>query len=1057
MRVEALVLRWRTLFAAAVFLTAALTNAAAAQRIERAKGVDPRVDYDAFTRIGPWDDRNYLVTAADLAFLAANEHELRDPIPVFFRIELRKANPGMKRTGVAQYPRSALQIFEMRYGGYLVDGQLYSEAVLRNGRFVVIREHGTPQEEFDRTKSLTSDVRVTSPTGAAESAVKIHPVDVNKVVAGSNGPGSGQIMWYSTNGGAGWTQAAALPQGSTCCDPTIDWSSNGQFAYTSTLGGCGANLCNVWVYRSADGGATWNDLATLTPGDGRRELNSAGTSDKEYLHVDKFATSPNKDNVYLCWHDNNTLKFSRSTDFANTWSANLAMSSGTSQSGIGCDLTTDKNGNVYYFWPATEGKTILVRKSTTGGSSFNAAVTVSATTDGYDFAIPAMETRRAFIYSSADADLSSGAFANSVYVAWTDTTAAEDPNVPANNHARIRVAYTRDGGATWTVRTPHETADANTVDRFHPWLGVASDGKVYVMFYDTRRSATRVGVDVFYSVSSDGGNSWTTPARITTVMSPQIDDTFEWGDYNGLDVVGNQLIAIFTDNRHETGGSADSIDVYASGITIGGGPGNTPPTVAITAPANGTSVTQGTSVAFSGTANDTEDGNLSSSLTWSSSLNGNIGSGASFSTSALSVGTHTITASVTDTGGAPGSAQITLTVTSTGSVLTNGVPVGSISGATGSQQFWTMTVPAGATNLTFSTTGGSDTDVDLYVRFGSPPTTTVRDCSSESGTNNESCSFPAPSAGTWHVLLYGYAAYSGVTLTGSYTSPCTPPAVPTGVGASAASASQINVSWTASSGATSYTVSRSTTSGGPYSSVGTSTTTSFSNTGLSCNTTYYYVVSASNGTCSSASSAQASATTSACTTPTTVTFYSVAAEDGRIWESGENGSVGGGGNSTDNLTTAIRVGDTDADEQYKSIVSFDTSSIPDGATIQSATIRLVRGTLSGTSPFTTHGSCVADISNGGFGGSATFAFSDWEAAATATNVATLSAPAANGSASSGSLSAAGLSAVNKTGRTQLRLYCTLGDDDDLLFDYVGFYPGETTTTANKPQLTVTYQ
>ncbi len=1055
MRVDALVLRWRTVFAAAAILAAALTTAAAAQRIDRAKGVDPRVDYDAFTRIGPWDDRNYLVTRADLALLAANEHELRDPIPVFFRIELRKTVPGLPRTGVPQYPRSALQIFEMRYGGYLVDGQLYRGLRVRNGRFEIVQERGTPREEFERTKALTTDVKVTSPTGAAESAVKIHPTDLNKVVAGSNGPGSGQIMWYSTNGGAAWTQSAALPQGGTCCDPTIDWSSNGQYAYTSALGGCGAQLCNIYVYRSGDGGATWNDLATITPGDGRRELTSAGISDKEFIHVDKFATSPHRDNVYLCWHDSNTLKFSRSTDFANTWSANLSMSSGSSQSGIGCDLATDKSGNVYYFWPATNGQTILMRKSSDGGASFASAVTVSATTDGYDFAIPAMETRRAFIYAAADADLSSGAFGNSLYVAWTDTTAAEDPNVPANNHARIRVAYSRDGGATWTVRTPHETADASTVDRFHPWLGVANDGKVYVMFYDTRRSATRVGVDVFYSVSSDGGNSWTTPARITTVMSPQIDDGFEWGDYNGLDVVGNQLIAIFTDNRNESGGSADSIDVYASGITIGGGPGNTPPTVTITAPPNGHTVTQGTSITFTGSATDTEDGNISTSLTWSSNLNGNIGGGASFSTTALAVGTHTITAAVTDSGGAPGSAQRTVTVNSTGNVLTKGVPVSGLSGATGSQQFWTMAVPAGATNLTFNTSGGTG-DMDLYVKLGSAPTTSVYDCRSWTGTNTETCSFPTPSAGTYHVLLHGYAAYSGVTLTGNYTSPCTPPAAPTGVNATAASASQINVGWTASAGATSYTVSRSTTSGGPYSSVGTSPTTSFANTGLTCNTTYYYVVSASNGTCSSANSAQASATTSACT-GSTVTFYSVAAEDGRIWESGETGSVGGGGNSTDNLTTAIRVGDTDADEQYKSIVSFDTSSIPDGATIQSATIRLVRGTLSGTSPFTTHGSCVADISSGGFGGSATFAVADWQAAATATNVATLSAPAANGSASSGSLSAAGLAAVNKTGRTQLRIYCTLGDDDDLLFDYVGFYPGEMTTTANKPQLTVTYQ
>ena len=851
--------RLRRALLAAGAVAALSTMAAAAQptdridRIDQARGADPRVDYTRFDQIGPWDDRNYKVTQDDMALLAANEHELRDPIPVFFRVELRKSNPGMPRTGVPQYPRSALQIFELKYGGYLVGDRLYRSIRVRDGRFEVLGRESISQQEFE-LRALSGDVRVTSPTGGAESAIKIHPTDVNKVVAGSNGPGSGQIMWFSTNGGTSWTQAAALPQGSTCCDPTVDWSSNGQFVYTSTLGGC-VSVCNVWVYRSADGGATWNDLATITPGDGRREVTSANTSDKQYIHVDKFATSPFRDNIYQCWHDNNTLRFSRSTDFAHTWSAPISLSSGTTQSGIGCDLTTDKLGNLYYFWPATNGRTILMRKSTNGGSSFNAAITVANTQDGYDFAIPAMETRRAFIYASADADVSNGAFANSIYAAWTDTTAPEAA-AAANNHARIQVAFSRDGGATWTTRTPHETADANTVDRFHPWLGVGPDGKVYVMFYDTRRSATRVGVDVFYSVSSDGGNSWTTPTRLTSVLSPQIDTGFEWGDYNGLDIVGSQLMTIFTDNRNEGGGTADSVDVYAAGLTVGGGPGNTPPTVTITAPANGSSVAVGTSVTFSGTATDVEDGTLSGSLTWTSSINGNIGSGASFSTSSLSAGAHTITASVTDSGGAPGSAAITLNVT-----------------------------------------GG----------------------------------------------------------------------------------------------------------------------------------------------------------------PVTVTFFSTGSQDGRIWENGENGNVGGGGVSAENLTTSLRVGDTNADEQYKSIISFNTSSIPDTATITAATVRLVRATISGGNPYTTHGPCVADISNGGFGGSATFAISDWEAAATATSVATLSNPTTNGAASSGTLSAAGLAAISKTATTQLRVYCTLGDDDDLLFDYIGFFPGENATQANRPQLIVTYQ
>ncbi len=197
-----------------------------------------------------------------------------------------------------------------------------------------------------------------------------------------------------------------------------------------------------------------------------------------------------------------------------------------------------------------------------------------------------------------------------------------------------------------------------------------------------------------------------------------------------------------------------------------------------------------------------------------------------------------------------------------GNVLSNGVPVTGISGATGNQQFWTMSMPAGATNLQFTTSGGTG-DVDLYVRFGSAPTTTTADCKSEGTATTETCTFATPSVGTYHVLLYGYATYSGVTLTGSYASACTPPAAPTGLIATAISSSQINLSWTASSGATSYTISRATVSGGPYSSVGTSATTSFSNTGLAASTTYYYVVTASNGSCGSGNSTQASATTQA--------------------------------------------------------------------------------------------------------------------------------------------------------------------------------------------------
>ncbi len=89
----------------------------------------------------------------------------------------------------------------------------------------------------------------------------------------------------------------------------------------------------------------------------------------------------------------------------------------------------------------------------------------------------------------------------------------------------------------------------------------------------------------------------------------------------------------------------------------------------------------------------------------------------------------------------------------------------------------------------------------------------------------------------------------------------TAPAAPTGLGATAGNA-QVALSWTASAGATSYNVYRGTTAGGESTTaVATGvTTTTYTNTGLTNGTTYYYEVKAVNSVGTSAYSNEASAT-----------------------------------------------------------------------------------------------------------------------------------------------------------------------------------------------------
>lgn len=101
--------------------------------------------------------------------------------------------------------------------------------------------------------------------------------------------------------------------------------------------------------------------------------------------------------------------------------------------------------------------------------------------------------------------------------------------------------------------------------------------------------------------------------------------------------------------------------------------------------------------------------------------------------------------------------------------LTSGTGVTiSGTGARGTQAFRKITVPAGATNLTVTITGGSG-DVDMYLRPGGVPTTSNNVCASENAGNIETCSIANPAAGTWFILLYLWDPYAGATLTATVT------------------------------------------------------------------------------------------------------------------------------------------------------------------------------------------------------------------------------------------------------------------------------------------------
>jgi hypothetical protein len=141
--------------------------------------------------------------------------------------------------------------------------------------------------------------------------------------------------------------------------------------------------------------------------------------------------------------------------------------------------------------------------------------------------------------------------------------------------------------------------------------------------------------------------------------------TYAWSISNGTITAGAGTPAI-TFSAGSGGQASLSVTVQnAAGCTATDSVQiivDAPPVVTITAPSDGSSHSEGDPVTFTGTASDAEDGDISANLAWSSDRDGALGSGASITTSGLSLGTHTITASVVDSSGQSGSASITVSI-----------------------------------------------------------------------------------------------------------------------------------------------------------------------------------------------------------------------------------------------------------------------------------------------------------------------------------------------------------------------------------------------------------
>lgn len=181
-------------------------------------------------------------------------------------------------------------------------------------------------------------------------------------------------------------------------------------------------------------------------------------------------------------------------------------------------------------------------------------------------------------------------------------------------------------------------------------------------------------------------------------------------------------------------------------------------------------------------------------------------------------------------------------------------------------------------------------------------------------------------------------------------------------------------------------------------------------------------------------------------------FRSTATYDGWVLEESETSETGGSKSAT---ATTLLVGDDAQDRQYRAILSFDTSTLPDNAVITSAVLKIKRQSVVGTDPFSTHGKLLVDMRKGYFGSTKALQAADFEVTASASAVKNIpNTPVSNWYKVN--LPTTAFQYVHLKNVTQFRLRFQKGDNDDMDADYMKFYSGNHSSESVRPLLIIKY-
>jgi hypothetical protein len=375
---------------------------------------------------------------------------------------------------------------------------------------------------------------------ANEPSLAIDPTNPNLIAVGwrqfdtiaSNFRQAGNA--YSTDGGATWTFPGVLTPGVFRSDPVLAADNDGRFFYNSLQ----TTFC-IDVFQSANAGVTW---PTSVPAFG---------GDKAWMDIDRTAGTGTGflhmawQNAARCSNVPNGRLFTRSTDHGATWLTPITI---TNNPRFGV-TAVGPDGAVYVTGTTASSSTFVVAKSTNaqnGGVTPTWAFSVTGNFLGGSQLLSAGPNPAGLLGQVWIA--ANPLNASHVYLLCSVDPTGSDP-------LDVKFSRSVDGGQTWSAPVRVNDDPGTTAYQWFGTLSVAPNGRIDVVWNDTRDDPLNQLSKTRYTYSTDEGVTWApsyafTPAWDSTVGFPNQNKI---GDYYHMisDNVAAHLIYAATFNGEQ--------------------------------------------------------------------------------------------------------------------------------------------------------------------------------------------------------------------------------------------------------------------------------------------------------------------------------------------------------------------------------------------------------------------------------------------------------------------------------------------------------------------------